>query len=104
LSSNWRKIQASLNASKSKSDTPLTKTPPHHGLKRKRDQLNGSAHRTSAAPAKSQKPRKRNMAQHGDASSTHMPLRQVEETDYVPRPRLSSATYSDKANAGLSSE
>ena len=104
LSTNWKRLQASLKASNTIGFSATKSTSSQRGVKRKRH----PSHAARKSPVEVTKPRKRirvsmNIAQDVLSSSRISSIQQAEESDGNTRPRLPDLTASYKVNAGLSS-
>ncbi|KIW21086.1 hypothetical protein PV08_01665 [Exophiala spinifera] len=99
LSSNWKKLQATLK--KSENAEPSSKPANQNDLKRKREQSKAATTKPSLLPRKKLRTT-RTMAQSGMGAKATVPIQDLEKSDNGVRPRPSDRTFSDKVNAGLS--
>ncbi|KIX04277.1 uncharacterized protein Z518_05144 [Rhinocladiella mackenziei CBS 650.93] len=102
LSSNWKKLQATFEASKP--DAPPPKPSLQNGLKRKRDQFRDTLPQLSAQlpnPRNKQRVQKA-MAQKGVPSTKLGSIQDLENHDDGVRPRFPDRASSENVNGGLS--
>jgi hypothetical protein len=98
LSSNWKKLQTTLERSKTANTANL---PPQHALKRKREHVRSRY--PAPAPRPGKKPRNyKSMAQDGTASKASGSIRDIEDLDKGIGPRGAKGPASENTNAGLS--
>lgn len=103
LSSNWKKLQATLKSPKSSESTATLLQ--QNALKRKREPQRGSTRSQSLAQVSTprKKPRtQKSMAQNGTAGSGRGSIQEIENSDNVTRPRLTNGAAAGHVNAGLS--
>ncbi|EHY59345.1 3'-5' exonuclease [Exophiala dermatitidis] len=96
LSSNWKKLQASLQTTEKSRDTPKAVT--QHGVKRKRQQPPTSSKPPAQVSNQTKKPQfGKTMAQEG-----HSSIKELEIKNGIPLPRLPDRATAESVNAGLS--
>jgi len=100
LSSNWKKLQATLKKAE-KPSSSSSSTPRQHGLKRKRAPVNDTLSAHPIDEARKRQRIGRTMQTIDDRTGPHT-IQEVENRDNGIRPRFTDGARFDKINAGLS--
>lgn len=100
LSSNWKKLQATLQ--KSQPAKSSAKPVSQNGLKRKRHQSQTSTKITKGSLSTKRVRTDKGMSQNGTVSAKSRSIRDLENSDGGVRPRPVDRAASDQVNAGLS--